>query len=77
MSGIAILDLAHEVCASRNEEAERGPMCRVEHAAQVAELADAHRLHDPLTKSAEYLDGYVDGFERAAELVRMMKGDRG
>lgn len=45
-------------------------MIRREHAAQLAERANAERDHDPMSKSGDYLDGYVDGFEKAAEIIR-------
>ena len=68
----AILALMEAIRADLNEAAERGPSVRVEFAAQVAELANAQRDHNPLEKSEDYLTGYVDGFERAAALIRML-----
>lgn len=45
-------------------------MIHIERAAQLAEHANAERDHDPLTASADFLDGYVAGFEKAAEIIR-------
>ena len=67
-----MIEKLRAIVAELNEEAERGPLVRVEFAAQVAEMANAHREHDPMEKSEDYLDGYVDGFERAAALIRML-----
>lgn len=69
---LEILDDARGIAAHRRDASERGPRIRVEFAAQVAEGAGLHRLHDPAAKSGEFLDGYVQGYERAAELIRQL-----
>ncbi len=70
-----IEDILRQMLAMTAEDrlrAEQGALVRVEFAAQVAELANAQRTHDPLQQSTDFLDGYVEGFERAAELIRQL-----
>ena len=52
------------------ERARQGVMIRREHAAQLAERANSERDHDVMTVSEDFLDGYVAGFEKAAEIIR-------
>ena len=56
----------------RDKAAETGPLVRVEHAAQVCEEAEFYRRYDHSDKSEDFLFGYMEGIERAAELVRMI-----
>lgn len=68
--GRTLLEQLTEWAVEHRAAAERGPSVRVEFAARVAELANTHRTHDVHAGSEEFLDGYVAGFERAAELIR-------
>lgn len=45
-------------------------MISIEAAARLAEDANVLRDHDPSEKSADFLDGYTAGLERAAALIR-------
>lgn len=64
------LDDMKAVAAEFNAAAQSGVMIRREHAAQLAERANAERDHDPCEASVDFLDGYVAGFEKAAEIIR-------
>ncbi|GLI99145.1 hypothetical protein [Sphingobium sp. BS19] len=67
-----LLAEAYATAVERDKAAETGPLVRVEHAAQVCEEADFYRKYDHGEKSEDFLDGYIQGIERAAELVRMI-----
>lgn len=41
-----------------------------EHFATLAERANLERDHDPSLMSPDFLDGYVAGLEKAAQLIR-------
>lgn len=67
---LLIIEKARQVGRDYDAKANEGVMIRREHAAQLAERANSERDHGVLTVSEDFLDGYVAGFEKAAEIIR-------
>lgn len=67
---VGVLADCTAIAQQSRDAADHGPLITVERAAQLAERANIYLGHDGADRSADYLDGFTAGFERAAAIIR-------